>query len=46
MDVGLTLLGLFIEDIQMYSLRHQDLKISDFIEKIIKLDFSKSKILN
>jgi len=33
------LLGLFIEDIQMYSIRHPNVRMSEFIENTIALDF-------
>lgn len=42
MDVGMILFGLFIEDIQMYSIRHPEVSISKFIESISQLDFSSS----
>jgi hypothetical protein len=45
MDVGMILIGLFIEDIQMYTLRHPQVNLSEYLEKIINLDFSQSKNL-
>lgn len=45
MDVGMMLLGLFIEDIQMFTIRHPDVKMSEYLEKIINMDFSQSKSL-
>jgi hypothetical protein len=38
MDVGMILLGLFIEDIQMFSIRHPEVKLSEFLEAILNLD--------
>lgn len=46
MDVGLILLGLFIEDIQMYTIRNPDLSLSDLIQTIINLDLQNSKSLS
>ena len=31
------LFGLFIEDIQMYTIRHSEFDISEFLEKVINL---------
>jgi len=42
MDVGLLLLGLFIEDIQMFSIRHPDVNLPELLSLIINLDFSNS----
>lgn len=42
MDVGMILLGLFIEDIQMYAIRHPEMNVSEYLEIVINLDFSGS----
>jgi hypothetical protein len=45
MDVGMILLGLFVEDFQMYTIRHPEVNLRELLEKVINLDFSKSRQL-
>ena len=39
-DVAMILLGLFIEDIQMYSIRHPEANIPQIVDQVTKVDFN------
>lgn len=37
-DVGMLIMGLFVEDIEMYSMRHPEVSILSLTEQILTLD--------
>lgn len=43
-DVGMQLLGLFIEDIQMFCIRNPQVKIADLIDRVVKVEFKANKM--
>lgn len=41
-DVAMILLGIFIEDIQMYCMRNPSFNLTEFIDEIVSIDFKES----
>lgn len=45
-DVAMILLGLFVEDIQMYAIRHPNVNFHQLLSQLLTLPFEKTKSMS